>query len=216
MGENKHPAKIGYRNNCERFRQVLYFSTMKTLLHIAVLFLLLTVKTNAQIVYSPNTYILIPPTSGCNGVWAVQIPTGCIAINYTINPWGCATVNHSNGDTLFLDLCSIPCDFTGINDSGNICMTCWLLPTGIYENESYSENITISQNPFSDYLEVTLSSPSNILFEIQLHDITGRNVLSHNFSSSTLLNTSQLDRGIYLYEVRNKNVLIKKGKIVKE
>lgn len=193
----------------------IYISTMKTFLRISILFFLLTGKIQAQVVFSPNTYIFIPPTSGCNGVWAVQMPTGCVVINYTLNPWGCAMVNHYSGDTLFFDLCSVPCDFTGINDTGNICMVCWLLPTGIDENSGYAEGVTLSPNPFSDKLNITLSSPANDVFEICLYDVTGRNALSHSFSNSTSVNTTRLADGMYMYEVRNKDAVIRKGKLVK-
>ena len=36
------------------------------------------------------------------------------------------------------------------------------------------------------------------------------------FINSISINTEQLAKGIYLYEVRNKNGVIKKGKVVKD
>jgi hypothetical protein len=40
--------------------------------------------------------------------------------------------------------------------------------------------------------------------------------MQNNFVSSVSLNMEQLARGIYIYELRNKNEVIRKGKIVKE
>ena len=82
----------------------------------------------SQYVYSPNTIYMIPPTSGCNGEWAVldtmHSSGACIAFTYLIDPVGCAVVNHRNGDTLFFDLCAIPCGVIIMDASGNSCLIC--------------------------------------------------------------------------------------------
>jgi hypothetical protein len=100
---------------------------------------------------------------------------------------------------LFIDdVCLTPC--------GSSCTT------GIaYENEN--ADIYAFPNPFSDKLNFIIGNKDS---EIILYDITSRKVLQQNFINSISINTEQLAKGIYLYEVRSKNGVIKKGKVVKD
>ena len=52
--------------------------------------------------------------------------------------------------------------------------------------------------------------------EITLSDIAGREVFQEAFTSSHSINTEQLAKGTYLYELRSKNGIIKIGKVVKD
>ena len=203
----KHRTNISANSN---------ISTMKKLLSLLILSILVTAKIQAQIVYSPNTYYLIPPTLGCNGIWAVQYPQNCIASNSIISPFGCATINHFNGDTLFFDLCSIPCEYLVVNDSGTVCMNCLVFQqtTNVNESPATVENVTVYPNPFNNKIEVT--NENNLHSEIILFEITSRKILQQKFANSVSLNTEQLAKGLYLYEVRNKNGVIKQGKLVKD
>jgi hypothetical protein len=76
------------------------------------------------------------------------------------------------------------------------------------------EELVLFPNPFSDKL--TISSKTNEPKEITLIDITSRKLLQQQFTNSITLNTSHLSKGIYIYELRNKNTVIKKGKVVKD
>ncbi len=69
-------------------------------------------------------------------------------------------------------------------------------------------------NPFSDELSINIIN--NKISELLFYDITSRLILQQTFTNSTLINTEQLAKGIYLYIVRNKNGVIKKGKVVKD
>lgn len=104
-----------------------------------------------------------------------------------------------------------------------------LIRTGIEDifvaRLSYSSSVGISEvsidngfsfypNPFNDYLKI--STNNSKLSEIILYDITSRKILQQEFTTSTTINTSQLAKGIYIYEVRNKNGIIKQGKVVKD
>jgi len=104
-----------------------------------------------------------------------------------------STTNHHDSycyiDDVSLSLC------TGINDL----------------NQNVSVNIY--PNPFSD--ELMIENTDGDLLEIILYDIASRKLLRQSFTSSTSINTEQLSKGIYLYEVRNRNGLCKKGKVVK-
>jgi hypothetical protein len=85
--------------------------------------------------------------------------------------------------------------------------------TGInqfYENAS----VNLIPNPYIN--ELTIEINNTELSEIILYDVSARKLLQQVFTSSVALNTEQLAKGIYLYEVRNKNGVIKKGKVVKE
>ncbi len=82
-----------------------------------------------------------------------------------------------------------------------------------------ASNITLTPNPFDTYLRVT--TIANAESEILIYDISSRKLLHQQFTNSASLNTEQLAKGIYLYEVRNKNGpdsyrVIKKGKVVKD
>jgi hypothetical protein len=79
---------------------------------------------------------------------------------------------------------------------------------------SLNSSFSIYPNPFSDKINVT--TKSNELVEVNFNDVTGRKILNQSFIKSTSINTEQLAKGIYIYEVRNKNGVFKKGKVVKE
>ncbi|MEO8148652.1 MAG: T9SS type A sorting domain-containing protein [Bacteroidia bacterium] len=86
--------------------------------------------------------------------------------------------------------------------------------TGLFE-ENYSTNsTTIYPNPFSNKL--TIAAGNKELSEIILYDIASRLLLRQKFLNSISLNTEQLTKGVYIYEVKNKNGLCTKGKIVKD
>lgn len=73
---------------------------------------------------------------------------------------------------------------------------------------------TLFPNPFSNKLNFTFNN--NELSEIIIYDITSRKILQQKFTSSVSLNTEQLAKGLFLYEVRNKDSSCKKGKVVKD
>lgn len=75
-------------------------------------------------------------------------------------------------------------------------------------------SFNIYPNPFIDKINIT--TKTNELLEVSLYDISSRKLFYQSFLNSTSINTEQLAKGIYLYEVRNKNGVIKKGKVVKD
>ncbi|MFN8145152.1 MAG: T9SS type A sorting domain-containing protein [Bacteroidia bacterium] len=86
--------------------------------------------------------------------------------------------------------------------------------TGINVASTFQELISISPNPFTN--ELNVKAINNQLSEIILSDIASKIFLRKQFTNSVSLNTEQLAKGIYLYEVRDKNGLCKQGKVVKE
>lgn len=77
-----------------------------------------------------------------------------------------------------------------------------------------SEMFNLFPIPFSQNLNIT--SKSNDPSEIILYDLTQRKILQHKFTHKTTISTIEYPKGIYLYEVRDKSGVIKKGKVVKE
>jgi len=84
--------------------------------------------------------------------------------------------------------------------------------TSIHEQNN-NEAILIYPNPANDELNIAINN--NELSEIILYDVACRKLMQQEFTKSVSLQIEQLIKGIYLYEVRNKNGVIKKGKIVK-
>jgi hypothetical protein len=110
-------------------------------------------------------------------------------------------------------------DTFAINANGISSIFCFiddvtLTPcTGINE-QNENGGIFIYPNPFSNKLQITTNSKE--LSEIILYDVLSRKLLQQKFTNSISLSAEQLAKGIYIYEVRNKDGLIKKGKVVKE
>jgi hypothetical protein len=82
-------------------------------------------------------------------------------------------------------------------------------------NENY-QTITVHLFPNPVISDLNVETAYNHQLEIILYDITSRKLLQQTFTNAVTLNTSQLAKGIYIYEVRNKDGVVKKGKVVKE
>ncbi len=189
---------------------------MKKYLLLLILFYLLVGKIQAQYIYSPNTYYLIPPTSGCNGIWAVQYPPNCFATTSFISPFGCATINHFNGDTLFFDLCAIPCDFIVVNDSGTVCMNCLVfLTTSIDENVASDENLAVYPNPANDFITLKGNIPKFATFI--LSNSTGEEIIRKDLNEGLKTYQMQIKNladGVYLWKLISASEIQANGKVV--
>ncbi|HKR04011.1 MAG TPA: T9SS type A sorting domain-containing protein [Bacteroidia bacterium] len=87
------------------------------------------------------------------------------------------------------------------------------ISTGMFETMKEINIFNVYPNPFNDKLNFSCETNENL--QVHLYDITARKLLQQTFTNSISINTEQLAKGIYLYEVRNKNGVIKKGKVVK-
>ncbi len=85
--------------------------------------------------------------------------------------------------------------------------------TGIGAVNSFP-SFEIFPNPFRDNLNI--NSSDNELSEIILYDIASKKIIQKQFTGSVILNTEQLEKGLYLYEVVGRNGLMKKGKLLKD
>ena len=171
--------------------------------------LVISVRAYTQYTYSPNTIYMIAPTSGCNGEWAVldtMYSLGyCQLPSYSINPFFCATINHRNGDTLFFDLCSIPCDVITMSDSGNVCLTCSVdFATNIIK-ERIVTKIKIYPNPVNQWLTISVIKKSILdKVKIEVFDLAGKLVFSDNQllkDEFLQVNVSSIMNGVYLFKL---------------
>lgn len=105
----------------------------------------------------------------------------------------CVTVN---GIPVYPDTATICSLASQINDAGNELA------------------VSISPNPFSDLLTIHLNN--HIQTELILYDLALRRIFQQTFVSHISLNTEQLAKGAYIYEVQVKNGFFKKGIVVKE
>ena len=174
---------------------------------------IISIRAYTQYTYSPNTVYMIPPTSGCNGEWAVLDSTytsgSCSFPTYSTNPFFCATINHRNGDTLFLDLCSIPCDVTITSDSGNICLASSVdFATSVIE-EKIVDTINVYPNPNNGSFTINIKDIENATIEI--YNISGQLILKEALLESiTPINLKENPKGIYFVKVETDNKAIVK------
>ena len=84
--------------------------------------------------------------------------------------------------------------------------------TGITDISNFN-SINIFPNPFRDKL--IIQSNNNEELEIDLYNITSRKVIIRKFSNDITLNTNQLAEGMYIYEIKKGNEIIKRGKVIK-
>jgi len=91
-------------------------------------------------------------------------------------------------------------------------VTCYL-PVG--SNEVLKEEeMFLFPNPFSHELNITVKEHDAV--ELIIYDLTGRIIINSSFRNSAVIKTGHLAKGLYLYEVRSREGIIKTGKIVKE
>lgn len=79
---------------------------------------------------------------------------------------------------------------------------------------SNENSVILFPNPISN--ELTIQAIGRETKEIILYDIVSKKLIQAKFTNTISINTEQLAKGIYIYEVRNKNGVIKKGKVVKD
>ena len=86
-------------------------------------------------------------------------------------------------------------------------------PLGI-KNIEEKEELNLYPNPFTDKINISLNNQGSN--EIILYDIHFHKLIQQPFNNPTTINTEQLEKGMYFYEVRNKYGIIKNGKAIKE
>ncbi|HNP98371.1 MAG TPA: T9SS type A sorting domain-containing protein [Bacteroidia bacterium] len=170
--------------------------------------------THGQLTFTANTYFVTLPTAGCNGVWAVEWQN-CGTPPFLINPAGCLTFGAISGDTMFFNLCSIPCEFEAANDSGNICMMCTIgFLNGTQEIKLIHSEVNVYPNPANEYIRINGTIPSNALFSMT--DIQGKIILEENLNSTQQENYISIKgkkSGFYFWKIQTGTELYEKGEI---
>jgi hypothetical protein len=85
---------------------------------------------------------------------------------------------------------------------------------GLKELTSSASQYSVFPNPFTN--EITFKTTDNEPSEVNIYDVISRKIIQEKLTNSTTLNTTQLAKGIYIYEVKNKNTVLGKGKIIKD
>lgn len=128
---------------------------------------------------------------------------GIGSINYFLSP--CNVLCVSGNDQL---LCMITDSGFSYPPGTSSCIV------SVNEQSALKNKADITPNPFTANLTAIINN--NDPSQITLYDLTSRKILQQSFNNTTSINTTALSKGLYLYEVRNKNGVIKKGKLVKD
>ena len=99
------------------------------------------------------------------------------------------------------------------NNDGALCSAALINSVGSFTvNENFRVNIF--PNPLSN--EMKVQTNNNEPAEIILYNVLSQKISQQTFIRSISINAELLSAGIYFYEVRNKNCVIAKGKVVKD
>lgn len=173
---------------------------MRTL--FILFFSLLASYAMAQPITSLGTYYVTPSTNGCDGVWAagpIQIGQCMPPYQYSIEPPGCSDeFIGTSGDTLFISLCSVPCEVMMLDGGGSTCLFCevWYdVPTKV-EEDIIASDFEVFPNPVSTTLN--LKHRETEPFAVKLFDSSGRVLINQVLQpSETVLDIGHLKSGIY-------------------
>lgn len=86
-------------------------------------------------------------------------------------------------------------------------------PESIDENE-INNIVTISPNPVNNFLNINTNN--NLENEISIYDLTSKIIHRSSFVKETKITTSQLSKGMYIYEIKNNKGILKKSTFIKE
>jgi hypothetical protein len=184
----------------------------------------LTGSFKSQTINFGNYTLTNSGTSGGSDIFAVKYTSsGNVMWAVDAGGWGaeigCSIATDAPGHSYITGYIGGQCNFGSIHLVSSGGVTDFYVAklddvTGIAQQSSLFNMPTIFPNPVNDILTITVNN--NDLSEIILYDMSSRKLLKQKFTYSTSINTEQLAKGIYIYEVRNKNGVIKKGKIVKD
>ncbi|MCA6363799.1 MAG: T9SS type A sorting domain-containing protein [Bacteroidetes bacterium] len=150
-----------------------------------------------------TTYYIIPPVSGCDGVWAIDANQVLCGQTYIFTPTLCASFSGQVADTMYLALCSQPCSLMVMGPNGPCGFCGTPLTTG--QQEAPSPVFTTYPNPAtaqSGYTIVTSGPAQEVKAEII--SLAGQTVATFTESALTgkvVLDTSQLATGTYLVRI---------------
>jgi Secretion system C-terminal sorting domain len=79
------------------------------------------------------------------------------------------------------------------------------------EEQTLESNIKIYRDKSTESLNI--DTTNNDLLDISLLDLNGRLLTEKTFTNKTSIDTQLLAKGIYLYQIKSKNTILKQGKI---
>ena len=131
--------------------------------------------------------------------------SGCIYVggDFMVNSF------YVGNDTLVL---------SGNNENAFVAKLCYPQIGESVPEISINKEFILYPNPFDDKLTASPLTPlqgRGEEEELTLFDVFGRVLLRRLFTNSATINTEQLARGIYFYEVRDKDGVGARGKIIK-
>lgn len=190
---------------------------MKPIRSLSVFLGLCAFGASAQVTLT--TYYVVPPTNGCDGVWAFgpysALWSACTGpYTWIFDPidcvdgsqWGQPIPLNVVGDTIIMDLCSQPCDFLFYADTG-LCVVCFcgpLIPTTI-PGAATEALLSIGPNPVpigSPVLTLNTRSPGPQ--HVQVLDPGGRSLLQVTVQGGQAeLDLSGIPAGTYLLQVKD-------------
>lgn len=136
-------------------------------------------------------------------------PSFMLVMNATGGLTQCTATTYIDGATTSTTL-----DQEGITTDSIIDCSITLNPAVGIDEVKNAATTDVYPNPFLSELNIHTNNCG--LSEIILYDITSRKLVEKYFTNSISLNTEEFTSGIYFYEIRNENEVIRKGKVVKE
>ena len=82
------------------------------------------------------------------------------------------------------------------------------------DNSILRNQIILTPNPAKDFM--TISGKVGEKYQISIFDMSAKHILTKEFTTETIINTSEFAKGIYSYSVENKDNNFSNGKFIKE
>ncbi len=209
MCSHNVPAPTAHNTSCIELHGMKLISTF-------ALLLLMALPATAQVVLT--SYYVIPPTSGCNGLGAFGPASAmwtapCTApYLYVVEPNGCAegpTLGQPfwvSGDTVYTNLCSLPCGITIWDSSGNGCVILCQLPAamGVPAGTTATlQQLRLDPNPITIGTPIRVTVQEKGPVELTLMDAQGRIVERSLISSSSVaMSTAHVSAGLHMLQAR--------------
>ena len=153
-------------------------------------------------------------------VTTIADPNNCdplASINTDGDITGCTACSVSGwlGTTITGPISSLVVSDIAIWGSGNGAIFSLYIcdPTTSALAENSALNNVIYPNPFSNELNLNINSTGNT--EFVLYDAFSKKLIDNSLTNNSSVNTEHLVGGIYFYELKVDNQIIKKGKLVK-
>ncbi|MBP6391095.1 MAG: T9SS type A sorting domain-containing protein [Flavobacteriales bacterium] len=175
-----------------------------------------------------TTYYTIPPTNGCDGLWAfgpasAMYDTCPAPYMYALDPSGCAESPWGwppfwvSGDTAYSNLCSTPCDFQVWSGNG-LCqqLICGLGPTALPSAGRPAGSIVSWPNPLRNEDGVlNLDLHGTQVNSVQILDLSGRTLRTARVKPTLMqLDLHGLPAGTYLLKHLVANTCLRTERIV--